>query len=927
MMKKRLLASLLAAAMTLTMAPAAFAAEGDNVQLNDASSAAAEVDPTVKTVAQVGDKEYTSLADAIEAVDNGGQVTILNDVTEDVVIPEGKIVTLYLNGQTITNSTGHTITNNGQLAINGTGTIDNVTNGKAAVYNAAGATCNLNGEIVYSRSAEASTSESSGGGNSYYVIDNVGTMNIHKGTFKFSDTNNGAFSSLIHNGWYDGSKNTSNHNAVMTIWDGDFTQGTGGKITVKNDDYGELDIQGGVFTQPESSYYCVFNYNKATISGGTINGHVGNEYINDTSDKGHLDIHGDAVITGDIDNTTAKDTKSDEDNNLVEISGDVKIDGSINTYNAANVVISGGNFNFDPSDYLAESSEGGKKYVATATKGDYAYKVELVDNSVVPAVPTTGANTAPNKDELAKNTDIDKASVEAVANAAKEVAVDSKEISEQAQNAAADLSDDDNQKKTFEDAAKGEVPDVEKIEVRSHIDVVPKAFNNEKYTLDITPKIDIVVVGKKEDGTAAEKVVDTKKLTIAKSTTVNIPLPASFIDRTISQLFVQHKGYEYEATVSEDNGAYIATFENPHGFSEFTITKNSQTAAKIKDVCYTKFEDAATAAKDNETVYVIGSDTEYKATISGASKTIKVENGKDKDITVTINNTVKTIKPQETAEFTYTKPSSSGSSGGSASKTTYKVTTSSVANGGVNVSPSSSAKGDKVKITLSPNKGYKLDKLTVTDASGKTVSTTKTSDTVYTFTMPASQVTVGVTYVKADETTEQPSTKTFSDVSSSDWFADAVKYVSDKGMMNGTGNGKFSPADSTTRGMLMTVIARYAGQDTTGSNPWYQKGMEWAKANGVSDGTEPNANITREQLVTMLYRYAKASGKDVSVGEDTNILSYADATTVSQYAIPAMQWACGAGIINGANGKLNPQNNATRAEVAAILMRFCENVK
>ena len=164
-------------------------------------------------------------------------------------------------------------------------------------------------------------------------------------------------------------------------------------------------------------------------------------------------------------------------------------------------------------------------------------------------------------------------------------------------------------------------------------------------------------------------------------------------------------------------------------------------------------------------------------------------------------------------------------------------------------------------------------------------------------------------------------------VSSSDWFADAVKYVSDKGMMNGTGNGKFSPADSTTRGMLMTVIARYAGEDTTGSNPWYQKGMEWAKANGVSDGTEPNANITREQLVTMLYRYAKASGKDVSVGEDTNILSYADATTVSQYAIPAMQWACGAGIINGANGKLNPQNNATRAEVAAILMRFCENVK
>ena len=169
--------------------------------------------------------------------------------------------------------------------------------------------------------------------------------------------------------------------------------------------------------------------------------------------------------------------------------------------------------------------------------------------------------------------------------------------------------------------------------------------------------------------------------------------------------------------------------------------------------------------------------------------------------------------------------------------------------------------------------------------------------------------------------------KSFDDVVKGAWYENSVDYVVDNGLMNGTDATHFEPDSTTTRAMLMTVIARYAGEDTTGSNPWYQKGMEWAKANGVSDGTAPNANITREQLVTMLYRYAKASSKDVSVGEDTNILSYADATTVSEYAIPAMQWACGAGIINGSNGKLNPQNNATRAEVAAILMRFCDNVK
>ena len=107
--------------------------------------------------------------------------------------------------------------------------------------------------------------------------------------------------------------------------------------------------------------------------------------------------------------------------------------------------------------------------------------------------------------------------------------------------------------------------------------------------------------------------------------------------------------------------------------------------------------------------------------------------------------------------------------------------------------------------------------------------------------------------------------------------------------------------------MLMTVLARYAGTDTTGGATWYEKGMSWAKAKGVSDGTNPEVNITREQLVTMLYRYAgspKADGK---------LDGFTDAASVST--------------VNGSNGKLNPQNNATRAQVAAILMRFCKMSK
>nr|WP_158577995.1 S-layer homology domain-containing protein [Butyricicoccus sp. AF10-3] len=150
------------------------------------------------------------------------------------------------------------------------------------------------------------------------------------------------------------------------------------------------------------------------------------------------------------------------------------------------------------------------------------------------------------------------------------------------------------------------------------------------------------------------------------------------------------------------------------------------------------------------------------------------------------------------------------------------------------------------------------------------------------------------------------------------WAQNAIGNTVAEGLFSSVTDTSFAPNTSATRGMLMTVLARYAGTDTTGGATWYEKGMEWSKTNGVSDGTNPNADITREQLVTMLYRYAgspKADGK---------LDSFSDFASVSSYAENAMQWAVANGIVNGSNGKLNPQNNATRAEVAAILMRFCE---
>lgn len=159
----------------------------------------------------------------------------------------------------------------------------------------------------------------------------------------------------------------------------------------------------------------------------------------------------------------------------------------------------------------------------------------------------------------------------------------------------------------------------------------------------------------------------------------------------------------------------------------------------------------------------------------------------------------------------------------------------------------------------------------------------------------------------------------FIDVTSTDWFYSDVKYAYETGLMTGTSGTAFSPEAPVTRGMVMTILARREGIRTDRYTPWYAAGCEWAKANGISDGSNPEASVTREQLAAMLYRYAALKGRDLTAGENLN---FTDASDVSAYALPALQWATGEKILTGSNGALNPQAPATRAQLAAILHRY-----
>ena len=281
------------------------------------------------------------------AVNAGGEIVLDANITASITIPKDANVTLDLNGHKLTNAEGnHTVTNNGTLTVKGSGTVDNVSHQKAAVYNAQGATATLNGG-KYTRSQEAGKDPKDNGGNSYYNIVNMGNMTINDGV---EVSQSGFFSSMIENGWFNGSQNTTKKNAVLTINGGTFD---GGLYTIKNDDYGKLNINNGQFTN--SCQAVVLNWNETTIEGGSfvVKGSakevIANCYDNEDCDKGVVTINGGKFVAN-------KDGKDILFSDLGLPKGSIMIndgtfEGSLDK-SADSTIIYGGDFTDDPGKYV-----------------------------------------------------------------------------------------------------------------------------------------------------------------------------------------------------------------------------------------------------------------------------------------------------------------------------------------------------------------------------------------------------------------------------------------------------------------------------------------------------------------------------------------------------------------------------------------------
>lgn len=251
---------------------------------------------------------------------------------------------------------------------------------------------------------------------------------------------------------------------------------------------------------------------------------------------------------------------------------------------------------------------------------------------------------------------------------------------------------------------------------------------------------------------------------------------------------------------------------------------------------------------------------------------------------------------------------------------------------------------DTVYIYTDPDSGYKVRDVEVTTRNGRDVSVTKRSNYVYYFRMPSSDVYVEVSYTGSSRYDKdyieysQYFGDSYNDVSSNDWYYSAVNYVTDREIMAGYSYSKFAPNDNMTRAMLAEALYAISNANATGSEKFsdvdryddFYEAVVWCSSKGIIEGWNgkfvPNGDITREDLAVMLYRYANYKRYNTKASEDLD--QFSDAEKVSSYAEDALEWAVAEGIINGmGNGTLAPQGTTTRAQAAAMIMRFCKSVK
>lgn len=704
--------------------------------------------------------------------------------------------------------------------------------------------------------------------------------------------------------------------------------------------------------------YCDLTLENLDLYGSNITKYIISSNYGDTVLKNvNIDGTNNNIVAIDLMHWLNDSYKDQAPTMKIQNDADNTIKGSIDVYcsgsgaaecqNKPTLTISGGHYTVDPSAYLKTG------YAAAASNKD-GYVYQVVKASEAPAEVVPEAPKVENKlpeDASQEDQQLAEEISEALQGDDNKVSIE-----EDVMKAAAGTVASQNTVTTAqgEQALKNENisvsdSDTVTIVVQPYLDVtLTKATSGlqKDFTVDITPmyrtvattNVDNIVVKGEATGSETVNAVvigEPKELSINKTVEVTIPLPTDFVASGTGKLYIHHQKngitYVYEGAV--DNAL---TFTNPHGFSLFTIT-SAAPQAKIGDINYATLQDAVNAVENNQTITLLanGSATvsrEITFTITGD---FKAEITADSGYKLTQNGNTYTITEKSTSGG-----ASHPEAGSTSSSDRYEITKpSKVENGSIKLSDSKAEKGDTVTITVTPDEGYELDKLAVYDEDGDKIDLKDKGDGKFTFEMPKGDVEIEVSFALIKDETVKAN---FADVAVDAWYADAVQYVYENGMMSGTSETTFSPDVTTTRGMIVTILYRLEGSPDLSNenlgypyadvdaNAYYADAVYWARQNGIVSGMSaeqfaPNNAITREQMAAILYRYAQFKGYDVSAKADLSV--YTDAAQVSTYATDAMAWANGAQLITGTSqATLTPAGNAIRAQVATILMRFCENI-
>ena len=415
--------------------------------------------------------------------------------------------------------------------------------------------------------------------------------------------------------------------------------------------------------------------------------------------------------------------------------------------------------------------------------------------------------------------------------------------------------------------------------------------------------------------------------------TVSIPIPKGMKGDTCV-IYRQESDGTWTPLLAYVEGNYLV-FETDH-FSLYAIVGDNKGLTVISQPKKTQYSAGDTLDVEGLVLNLGGEEI-----TSGfiCSPTVFAKEGQQ-TVTVYYEGNSTTFTVNVTAKSTDSGGTTTGGTTGGTTdnshdySTSHSITAPTTSHGKVTLSPTSASSGTKVTITTNPDNGYIIDSVIVTDKNGKEILVTETKSNTYTFTMPSTEVTVKATFKLAQVLWSNP----FTDVSSDNWFYDSVAYVTQKGIMKGISDSAFAPYTTATRGMIVTMLHRMEGEPSSttrlfsdvSSNQWFADAVSWASSvnivNGYGDGTfGPDDLITREQLATILYRYAVY--KDKSTSASANLSSFKDASSISPWAKTAIAWANKEGLVEGRSSDLLvPLDTANRAEIATIITRYCKNI-